>query len=255
MSQVHQFTSGASEVPRVPTRCPACKGAVIQRMPGRALGGIWCYCLYCNHTWKSRLDDGRTKLDGQLTGEVFVVTKSGRRQPLGSVVLNAIPEDDALKQQVERTTRQSELESQSLQREIDDLAATLDAARAEEDRLWTIQKQDEDDLQKANAWSAAYNVTKHIAKQLKELRARRQQVTSVERFFQDLPTPVSSIKTLADGKFTLPIPRHGRYGIVARASRELGDEKQIPVWFVCVNLDGEPSKPLVLNNDNLVGAR
>jgi hypothetical protein len=86
------------------------------------------------------------------------------------------------------------------------------------------------------------------------LRARRRRLTSGEHFFQDLPTAVSSAKTHGGGKFTLTLPRNGRYGIVARASREPGDEKQTYLWFVWVSLDGKPSKRLVLNDDNLVGA-
>ena len=256
MSQVYQYSSGVTGASRVPTRCPACKGAVTQRMPGRALGSVWCYCLFCNHAWKSRLDDAYAKLDGQLTGDVFVVTTSGKRQPLGSVVLNAIPDvDEVLQEHVERETAHGDLERRKLQDDIDALAASLETARAEEDRLWKIQKRDEENLQKANAWSVAYNKTKNITKQLKDLRARRQKRASLEHFFRDLPSPISTARTDADGKFTLAIPRLGRYGIVARASREVGEDKQIPAWFVWVNLDGEPSKRLVLNNANIVGAK
>src|SRR5262245_10830804 len=239
--------------PRLPTRCPACKGGVIQRMARAHGSSVWFHCFFCNHTWKFRVDEPRAVPDGELTGDVFVVTPRRRRQSLGLVVLNAIPED-LLKQHLERRKVQGELESRKLQREIDVLAATLDEARTEEDRLWQIQDRDKDNMRKANAWSVAYNKTKNIAKQLEDLRARRERLTSAERFFQDLPSAISSARTHADGKFTLSIPRDGRYGIVARASRQLGEEAQIFFWFVWVSLDGRPSKRLVLNDDNIVGA-
>jgi len=184
---------------------------------------------------------------------VFVVAKRKKRQSLGLVVVHAIPED-ALKKHLERRTAQRELASRKLQREIDALTATLEKARAEEDRLWHIQKQDESNLKKAKAWSAAYNNTKKITGQLEDLRTRRGHLTSGEHFFEDIPSAISTATTNPDGTFRLAIPRDGRYGIVARASRALDDEKQTYLWFVWISLDGQAAKRLVLSNDNVVGA-
>jgi hypothetical protein len=184
---------------------------------------------------------------------MFLVAPDGKRHSLGSVEVNAIP-DHALTEHLERKTAQGERERGKLPSEIDALAATLEGAQAEEKRLWSIQKRDEKNLQKANEWSLVYNKTKDLARQLEELRLRQRQLTSGEYFFQDIPSAISSAQTDADGKFILLIPRDGRYGIVARASRELGEEKQTYCWFVWVSLEGDPSKRLVLNNDNIVGA-
>jgi hypothetical protein len=184
---------------------------------------------------------------------VFVVAKRKKRQPLGLVVVHAIRED-ALKKHLERRTAQRELGSRKLQREIDALAATLAKARAEEDRLWNIQKQDESDLRQAKAWSVAYNNTKTITRQLDDLRTRQQHLTSGEHFLKDLPSAISTATTNADGTFRLAIPRDGRYGIVARASRALDDEEQTFLWLVWISLDGNSAKRLVLNNDNALGA-
>src|SRR5436305_1777164 len=122
------------------TRCPNCKGPLVRRGAGWTHGAsVWFYCLFCNHAWKSRLGDPRANADGELTGDVFVVARRNKRHSLGLVVVHAIPED-ALKKHLERRTAQRELESGRLEREIDALAATLAKARAEEDRLWNIQK-------------------------------------------------------------------------------------------------------------------
>jgi len=245
--------SSVSVAPRLPTRCPACKGAIVQRRAGWTHGAsTWFYCFFCKHSWKS-LGDARANRDGELTGDVFVVATRKRRHPLGLVELHAIPED-ALKKHLDRRMAQRELESGKLQREIDALAATLDKVQAEEDQLWKIQKQDERDLGKANAWSVAFSNRKAITKQLEDVRKRRQHLTSGDHFLRDLPSAISSATTNADGTFMLAIPRDGRYGIVARASRELGGQKESYVWFVWVSLDGAVAKRLVLNNDNLVGA-
>jgi hypothetical protein len=184
---------------------------------------------------------------------MFVVGKRKKRHRLGLVVVHAIAED-ALTKHLQRRMAQRELASEKLQCEIDALAATLAKARVQEDRLWSIQKQDESNLQKAKAWSVAYNKTKEITAHLEKLRARRLHLTSGEHFLEGLPSAISTTTTNADGTFSLAIPRDGRYGIVARASRAVDDEKQTYLWFVWISLDGEPAKRLVLNNDNVVGA-
>ena len=212
----------------------------------------WFYCFFCNHAWKDRLGDAYANSDGELTGHMFVERRK-ERHSLRMVVVHAIPED-ALKKHLERSARSAVLRSGKLESEIDALAATLAHARAEEDRLWAIQKQDESNLRKAKAWSVAYTNTKKITGQLEELRTRRQHLTSAEHFLEDLPSAIATTTTNADGTFTLAIPRDGRYGIVARASRALDDEEQTYIWFVWISLDGQLAKRLVLNDDNVVGA-
>src|SRR4029453_12244278 len=154
--------SSVSETVRPPTRCPVCKGALIQRM-ARAHASMWFHCFFCDHSWRVRYEDARAILDGELTGDVFVVTSRRKRHSLGLVALNAIPEN-LLKQHLEGKTAEGDLERRRLQREIDVLARILDEARTEEDRFWKIQQQDKDNLRKANAWSVAYNRTKIITR-------------------------------------------------------------------------------------------
>jgi hypothetical protein len=213
---------------------------------------MWFQCMFCNHNWKVRLD-ARATPDGELAGEVFIVAADGTKHSLASVVLNAIPEH-ALTEHLERRTAQRERESGKLQREIDALTAMLEEAKAEENRLWNIQKGDESNVEKANAWSLVFNETKKLTAQLESLHAKQEHLTSGAYFLHDMPSPISGARTDDDGTFTLPIPRDGEYGIVACASREVDGKKETYCWFVWVSLGGDPSKRLVLNNDNLVGA-
>jgi hypothetical protein len=240
--------------PRLPTRCPVCKGAVIERMPGSPHGTfISFYCLFCNHAWRFALDDAYAGLNGDLAGTISVVTTTGEQRNLGSVEVHALAED-ALNKHLKSKALQNDRESRKLQSDIDALATKLAKAQVEEERLWKIQKRDERDLKKANAWSVAYNRTKDIARQLKDLHLQRRHLGSGEYFFQGLPSPIATGKTDADGKFTLVIPRQGRYGIVATAVSDADGEREAYFWFVWVSLDGLASKRLRLTNDNMMGA-
>src|SRR4051812_49445976 len=95
--------SDVSAPPRPPTRCPMCKGAVIERQPGAAHGSfVWFHCLFCNHWWKFRLDDPyvtpKPSPNGELSGEVFIVRKGGTKHTLDSVAVNAISQGAPQKQ-------------------------------------------------------------------------------------------------------------------------------------------------------------
>ncbi len=222
-------------------------------MPRSGRTFIWFNCLFCGHVWKFHLDEAVAESNGELKGDVFVVSKNGAKRRLGSVAVSAIAED-VLTRHLEKRALQAARKRRELQRHIDSLTATMEVTRAEEDRLWKIQKRDEGDRQKARTWSAAYNKLKNLAERIGELKEQRQHLTSGQWFFEGLPSPIATTRTDHDGKFTLVIPRQGRYGIVTRASLELGDEKETYFWIVWVSLRGEHSRRLSLSDDNMVGA-
>ena len=237
----------------LPKRCPLCKGAVIERTSNSASGTlIWFHCLFCNHWWKFRTDETRAKPDGELIGQVLIVTKRGTYR-LASVPVSAIPEEVA-KKHLKNKTVQRELEIEDLQRDIERLSSTLQDIQAEEHRLWNILKEDETHAQNSTAWSVVYKKTKNITKEIEYLHAQRKQLTCDEYFFDGLPSGISTARTDADGRFSLVIPCDGRYVIAARGPNETFRDTE-PYWFVSVSLDGEPSKRVMLTNDNVFSAR
>jgi hypothetical protein len=243
-----------SALPRLPTRCPLCKGAVIERQPSPPHGAfIWFHCFFCNHWWKFRLDTPSANPNWEIAGEVLIVTKGGMRYTPALVTVNAMAESP-LKKHLESKRLQAELECQRLNRDIVGLTARLRIAKAEDDRLWEILQRDQSNSRKAEAWSVAYNRTKKVSRQIEELQTQRQYLTSGDYFLDGLPSATSTARTDANGKFTLIIPRAGRYGLVARASRELFKDEETYFWFVWVSSDGEPVKRLTLGNDNIMGA-
>ena len=246
--------SSASGHVRLPTRCPSCKGALIQRMPGARHGGYISFiCMFCSHIWKIRLEEPRTNLMTDLVGDVSIVSKGGRKHKFAAVTVSAIAED-AFKKHLASKRLQAERDSEKLEHDLDALIATLRTAEAEEDRLWKILQRDENNAQKRQAWSVAYDKAKSVPKRVESLKTQRAYLGSGEYFFEGLPAGVATAKTDANGKFSMTIQGQGRFGVVATASRDLLKGKETYFWFVWVTLDGEPSKRLVLNNDNRMGA-
>ena len=249
---MHDFSGSRSF--QLPKRCPLCKGAVIERTSLSASGALmWFHCLFCNHWWKFRTDESRANPDGELTGQVFIVTKRGITHRLASVRVSAIPEEVA-KKHLKSKMVQRESEMEDLQSNLEGLSSTLQDIQAEEHRLWKILKEDESNVQNSTAWSVVYKKTKTITKEIALLHSQRKQLTCDEYFFDGLPSGISMDRTDADGRFALVIPRDGRYVIAARGPNETFRDTE-PYWFVSVSLDGEPSKRLVLTNDNVLGAR
>jgi hypothetical protein len=83
-----------------------------------------------------------------------------------------------------------------------------------------------------------------------ELRARQKALNSAAPFFVDLPQPVATAKTDADGRFELTIPE-GEYVLVASAERTVF--KDVETYFWVVRLNPEEFK-VTLSNDNLTGS-
>jgi hypothetical protein len=242
-----------SQLRHLPTRCPLCKGGLIERTSSASHSGyVWMHCLFCNHWWKFHTGDTYVNQDGELAGEMFIVTNNGITYALDAVTVSAIPEDLAV-EHVGKKQRERETESQKLQFEIDGLSAALEIAQAEEGGLWKILQVDETNSQKAAIWRLAYNKTKRIASELEKLQAQMQYLMSSEFFFDGLPSGIAMAKTNAEGRFSLVIPRQGRYAIAACGPRNTFRDAE-PEWFVWVSLDGETSKRLALSNANVMGA-
>jgi hypothetical protein len=252
-TRCHMHDISGSRSVHLPKRCPLCKGAVIERTSNVGSGTlIWLHCLFCNHWWKFRTDETRANPDGELSGQVFIVTKRGITYRLASVPVSAIPEEVA-KKHLKSKTVQREFEIENLHRDIEGLTSTLQDTQADEHRLWNILQEDESNSQNSAAWVAVYKKTKKVTKKLEHLHSQLQQVTSDEYFYDGLPSGISRARTDADGRFSLVIPREGRYVIAARGPNEFRDAE--PYWFVSVSLEGEPSKCLMLTNDNVLAAR
>ena len=57
---------------------------------GSHSGYMWMHCLFCNHWWKFHTGESYVTQDGELTGEIFIVTKNGITYTLDYVAVSAI---------------------------------------------------------------------------------------------------------------------------------------------------------------------
>ena len=174
---------------------------------------------------------------------------------LGSVAVNAIAED-AFQRHLDSKTRQGELERQRLQREIRKTECEIANRRNGDDKLWKILQTDPDNSEKRMP-GASLTTRPRTDERTRRARSNSGTISHWARYFFDgLPAVIATTKTDTDGKFTLGIPRQGRFGVAVCASHEtLADKrKDTYFWFVWVSLDRQLSHHLVLTNDNVLGA-
>lgn len=202
--------------------------------------------------------------EGQLEGEVFIVTRGGENIKLGLVEVQAIAEED-IKDFVLQKTRIAQDSLAKWNPIVEAAESRADSARAVVDSLESVA----DSLRKTDRWWASSDYDDVLDKMavarenVVELnsavpRSTRARWNNPPFFFEDLPEPVVTTQTNSDGEFTLPLKRNERYAVVAKAERDAGQRfLGIPVpekyyWMIWTTLEGEPTKQLLLSNDNLV---
>ena len=161
---------------------------------------------------------------GELSGQVFIVTKGGQNFKLGLVTVRAISTEKlkpwAGKKQAENTNRQKRL---------GELKARFDASN--------------DLLEKGQ-----------LADEITKLASM---FSNKEEFGEDLLTGLPpgdvTAKTDAEGHFTMVLPRRGQFALAAQASRDAGGTTERYYWLIWVSLDGSARREIMLSNDNLVG--
>ncbi len=189
-----------------------------------------------------------------IDGAVFIVTKGGESYKLGLVELMFF-NDAELRQKLEarKTDQTNELKllqpaHQVALANVEMLKKKYDAAEAawfeltSNDQLKAQLKVQYDAAHKE--WLAAVNVEGNTAAAVRDSLSGR-------FFFKELPTPVASTKTDADGHFKITLPKTGSYCIAAQASRSVGNKQESYFWVLPLEFDSTTGKATIsLNNDN-----
>jgi len=77
-------------------------------------------------------------------------------------------------------------------------------------------------------------------------------VTAV--YLRKLQSYTATTITDADGKFSVKLPRTGRFAVFATTERIVGESTEHYRWLVWASLDGQKSKTIFLSNQNQMGA-
>ncbi len=185
-----------------------------------------------------------------IRGDVFIVTAGGPAIKLALVQVKAISKIEMenhiakIEQQIAPERAEADSAVSRAMKESDARIKQMQAMTLKE-----IQKQMADDLKRSRAErDKAIQAPIHARIQLKELRARQKTLNSAAPFFVDLPQPVATAKTDADGRFELTIPDKGEYVLVASAERTVFNDVERYFWVV--RLNSEEFKA-TLSNDNL----
>jgi hypothetical protein len=75
---------------------------------------------------------------------------------------------------------------------------------------------------------------------------------SAAPWFEGIPQAIVTASTDGDGKFSMRLPRSGKFAIVAHASRQVFSSREEYYWIIWTSLEGEASNNVTLSNKNLL---
>jgi hypothetical protein len=186
---------------------------------------------------------------GKLDGHVFLVTQDGQNVKLGLVDVRVLPYEET-KNSIAKTKAHADEEVAKLQPQMEAARKTVASAKANVKAMKT--KSDSNRSRQAmDQYAAALRTEISALSELAPLQESAMSWNSGAKYFANLPAPVSSVKTDADGKFSILLDRTAKIVLAATATRRLGDKTETYYWLVAVSLDGQPNKRIFLSNDNL----
>lgn len=193
---------------------------------------------------------------GNLGGEVFIVTEGAANVKLGLVEVRVLPLQET-QNSIAQAKQQAEREKTKLQIELDAARGAYLSAqvrlRAAADSIPT-NEETKDDTPAWDRWRAANSARRAAKARVAEIQEQIRTWDSGAPYFANLPAAVASEKTDADGKFSLTIDRSKTVVLAAQATRRIMDKAENYYWLITVSLDGQPTKRIFLSNDNLATA-
>jgi len=159
----------------------------------------------------------------ELSGQVFIVTKGGQNFKLGLVTVRGISFE-----KMKPYTIRLEEGADIRQKRIIGLKARFDASNDLEEKRQLVVE--------SGKLSLIFSNKEELG----------------EYLLTDLPPADVTVKTDADGHFTMVLPHRGRFVLAAQASREAGGTTERYYWLIWVSLESA-RQDIMLSNDNLVG--
>ncbi len=195
--------------------------------------------------------------EGELRGDVFIVTQGAQNFKLGLVEVSAIPEAEMKKFLVTRASV-VEPEIAKRQEEYNAIKQQYDEAvrqASEADRDYSDSIMSGDYERRLDYLNRKYDKAKTVDEIKVKLDAAESSLNdekSATPFFVDMPKGIATATTDADGKFTMRLSSKGRFALVAHASRQVVGAKEEYYWIVWTSLENQSSKQVILSNNNLL---
>lgn len=182
------------------------------------------------------------KPDITIDGEIFIVTKGGQNIKLARVAVNVFPMDTFLPYLLERK-KERDAQLSIILRKIEATRAEYDAAfqKAENAFNWDFDNFDK-----------AIEAREKSDLKYQKLRTEREEITSCNFFFRELPAPLTSTKTNSEGKFNILIPGYCLHVIAASATRHVSNDVEKYYWIKTIDPKNGSRQTVTLSNGNLV---
>lgn len=195
--------------------------------------------------------------NGILEGQVFIVTKAAENIRLGLVEVMLIPENDITNYVADRNKRLND-DRPDFEKEIADLDKSISELKANSEKSKALTEESRalgDDVSIQRSMNENGEKAIALIEQVRESRIKaKENWPASSHYFKNLPTSLASTRTDADGKFSLPIPKQGKFAITAHASRKTWSANEEYYWMVWVSLNGKVSGNIILGNQNLMSS-
>lgn len=168
----------------------------------------------------------------ELSGQIFIVTRSRANIKLALVGVTAIPEKEAV-----AWLRAAQAKSEDRKAFILENVRERKSELAEAERNAGFSQKEVDDR---------LRTTKEYLDSLEDY----EYFSSGPYYFETRPVSRFEGKSDADGRFRLLLPE-GRYALTASASRMVGQKTEGYYWLIWIDVRGHQS--VTLSNDNLFG--
>ncbi len=205
---------------------------------------------------------------GTLSGQVFVATKGRENVKLGAVQVSLFARD-ALNDLRAGLSAFVAAKRERLQLDIAAVEEEEKQAEAAEEQAKTAEEQAKAELQQAiivkqavGAAQAALNEAREAVRRAADATAAAKRKIdplsdedawyhSVKFYFLHLRSPIRTVDTDGDGKFTIEVPRTGFFVIAAQADRMVWGSWENYHWLQPVSLDGQQQRVQNLSNSNV----
>ena len=184
-------------------------------------------------------------LGGELTGQIFIVTKGHESKKLGLVAVAVFDEKEA-KDAIDSVRAKTLPDVARLQKLLPGLKNFSMAA-------WHSLDLIREEYVRGRSPLELYEASRELQQDAVQLRGNAQKyltyLLSARRFFKELPQPIATTKTDADGNFVIQIPDDRDLVIGAAATRAVFGDTESYHWLVRV--PKPPPSRIMLSNDNL----